>query len=63
MNIRINDKEGKVTYGAMYEGNVVQLHSGLKAAVLVLKDIWRQEYPDQGADAFKEQLITAFDME
>lgn len=63
MNIRINDKEGKVTYGAMHEGNVVQLHSGLKAAVLVLKDIWRQEYPDQSADDFKEQLITAFDLE
>lgn len=63
MNIRINDNEGKVTYGAMYEGNVVKLHSGLKAAVLVLKDIWRQEYPDQSADDFKEQLLTAFDLE
>ena len=63
MNIRINDKDGKITYGAMYEGKVVQLHSGLKAAVLVLKDIWRQEYPDQSFDAFKEQLITALGME
>ena len=61
MNIRINDKGGKVISAAMDNGGVVKLHSGLKAAALVLLDIWKQEYGDQSYESFKEQLIAGLD--
>lgn len=63
MNIRINDKDGKVVSAAMDGGKVVKLPSNLKAAALVLIDIWHQEYSDQSFDSFKEQVLAALDFE
>lgn len=63
MNIRINDKDGKVISAAMDGGKVVKLPSNLKAAAIVLIDIWEQEYEDQSFDSFKEQVLAALDFE
>lgn len=63
MNIRINDKDGKVVSAAMDGGKVVKLPSNLKAAAMVLIDIWEQEYEDKSFDSFKEQVLAALDFE
>ena len=63
MNIRIKDENGKVTSGAMENGKVIQLHSSLKAAVLVMLDIYEQDYLGQSFESFVGQVAAALRME
>lgn len=61
MNIRISDNGGRVVTAVMDNGRIVDMHSDLKVACVVLLDVWKQEYGDQSYESFKDQLIAGLD--